>query len=203
MNRRLAFVAVLAACLTAVGVSAQNRPDFSGRWRLVADDSTPPNTWALGQDFAITQDSTTLTFERPTVAIHFSSDGRSTSTPGEPVKITYNLNGPETRPVAPPAVPAARPASATLMTMSVEESASTATWAADHLVLVSSSTLKTTQPNREPAVTRVRQTVRNVLSLDKDGTLVVEHLITVDPPISNPNVAQPVPIRSVYRKTPR
>jgi hypothetical protein len=52
-------------------------------------------------------------------------------------------------------------------------------------------------------VTRARQTVRDVLSLDADGTLIVEHLITVDPPVSNPNVAPPAPVRSVYRKGPR
>jgi hypothetical protein len=90
-----------------------------------------------------------------------------------------------------------------MMTLSIEEFSSTATWAGDHLVLLTVSTLKTTEPNREPPVTHVRQTIRDVFSFDTDGALVVEHLITMDPPMSNPNVAQPVPIRSVYRKTPR
>lgn len=203
MHRRFTFVAVLVASLIAVAVSAQRRPDFSGQWTLVSEKSTPPNTWALGQEFAITQDDTTLVFERPMVQIHFSSAGGSTSTAGAPAKIVYNLNGTETRHIAEPASPAARPAAASMMTLSIEESSSTATWAGDHLVLLTLSTLKTTQPNREPTVTRVRQTVRDVLSLDADGSLVVEHLITVDPPVSNPAVAPPVPIRSVYRRGPR
>ena len=203
MTRRFAFVAVLAASLTVAVVSAQNRPDFSGQWTLVSEKSTPPNTWAMGQEVTVVQDATTLTVERPRVRIHFNTNGDSTSVPDEPSRVRYNLDGPETGRVAQSSPPAARPVSASMMTLGFEESATTATWAGDHLVLMTSTTLTITAPNRQPAVTRVRQIVRDVLSLDKDGTLIVEHLITVDPPTSDPHVAQPVPIRSVYRKAPR
>ena len=60
--------------------------------------------------------------------------------------------------------------------------------------------IKTTAPSLTPPVSETRQTVRQALSMDADGTLVVESLIVADPLAWATDAPSPTQVRSIYTK---
>ena len=86
--RRISFVATaIAAAFLVAGLSAQGKPDFSGKWTLVVDPAAAPpaggggggggqrgggrgggGAQVCGQECTITQDATSLTVTRTTQA---------------------------------------------------------------------------------------------------------------------------------------
>ena len=92
MKRMLACLVIVALVMPVVGVTAQTKPNFAGKWTLVPD----PNAAAaaggrggrggggLGQAFTATQDEKTLTVVTTNAQV------------GE-IKAVYNLDGSETK----------------------------------------------------------------------------------------------------------
>ncbi len=91
---RLAAVAVISIA-AIVSVSAQPRPDFSGKWISIADSPAPPpsvpspNTYQMSRPWA---NEVTITQDSKTVTIDYVSFSRAHA----PVKLVYNLDGSET-----------------------------------------------------------------------------------------------------------
>jgi hypothetical protein len=86
------------------------------------------------------------------------------------------------------------------MSSGTEESFSRATWAGRQLVIMTYSRIKTTVPWLTPSVYVMRRTERQGLSMEADGTLVVESLTVADPLPWAPEAPSPTPVRSTYKK---
>lgn len=81
-KRALLLCLLLAVALASMpAATAQTRPNFGGRWTIVADKSTGQPSY--GSAFTINQDGTTLT-------VVVGTSGQNDST-------TYHLDGSETR----------------------------------------------------------------------------------------------------------
>ena len=64
--RRMTVWAIAAALFLVGGLSAQEKPDFSGTWTITAPTDGP--NIVCGQQCTITQDATSLTVTRMTQA---------------------------------------------------------------------------------------------------------------------------------------
>lgn len=120
MRRSMVVLVVFAAAIVATGVSAQERPNFSGAWS--APPSGPPassggplaslgNGW--GERFTLIQDSNRLTVEH---VLYKPRDGQPT------LKFRYALDGSESR-------------NTILMGRGIQVQRATAAWKGDHLVI--------------------------------------------------------------------
>jgi hypothetical protein len=147
---RLAMMVVLFA----VCASAQQRPDFSGRWQLAPDPSAPtggaravpPMGAGWGSDISIAQDATTLTIE-------FATYGRGDMQP--PTKLVYRLDGSQTT-------------NTTNVGRGPQDQVSTAAWDGNKLTLTIVRSFAAAS-GEKPTSVRTTQT----LALDS-GTLIVE-----------------------------
>jgi hypothetical protein len=176
------------------------RPDFSGKWALAS--SQPPGHQAFGDDFSIAQDATTLEVDSTGHRVSLSTTRGSSETPF-PVRTIYALDGIEhpTQVIAdPPVTTASAPTSGFVMSSGTEESISKATWAGRQLVIMTYSRIRITAPNQTPSASVIRRTVRQALSIEADGTLVVESLIGADPLPWAQEAPTPTPVRSIYKK---
>jgi hypothetical protein len=99
--RRIAIaLTIVAAAGLAVGVMAQGKQSFAGKWTLVPDPNAPAGGGGgrggrgmgggWGQEFTATQDANTLT-------IDYTAGGQNPS----PVKVTYKLDGSESKNAVP------------------------------------------------------------------------------------------------------
>lgn len=94
MKRLTALATVAALVLGSAAVFAQAKPNFAGKWTLDPASAPAPGGGGgrggrgggLGQDLTIAQDASTLTLD-------YVGGGRN---PG-PVKLTYNLDGSESK----------------------------------------------------------------------------------------------------------
>ena len=98
MRRITAMLSTAAIVLTAVGVMAQAKPSFAGKWTRDMTASPMPapggggggrgfgGGGGLGNDLTITQDAKTLTLE-------YMGGGQAPA----PVKLVYNLDGTESK----------------------------------------------------------------------------------------------------------
>lgn len=190
-------VGVISVAVVAARLDAQAPPDFSGTWLLAS--SQPPGSQALGPDFSITQDGTTLRIDSTGYHFSLSTNGTSSRTPF-PIQTIYTVDGME-HPRQVMANPPVSSAPASGMTSDLEESLYKATWAGRQLVIMTYNKYKTTDPWRTPSVYTTRQTVRQALSMEADGTLSVESLIIADPaPTRAHEMPSPTPVRSIYKK---
>jgi hypothetical protein len=145
MRRVTALLSAAAVVIASAGIFAQAKPSFAGKWTRDAAPAGDPAAGGgrgrgmggggLGQELTITQDATTLTIE-------YMGGGRNPA----PQKLTYKLDGSESKNAAP-----GRGGAAT-------ELVSKAAWTGNTLVVT------TTTPNGER---------KQVFSLD-GGKLVVE-----------------------------
>lgn len=95
MRRITAMVSAAAVVLATAGVFAQAKPNFAGKWTMVADPAAAApgggggrggRGGGLGQDLTISQDATTLTIE-------YMGGGQAPA----PVKLVYKLDGSESK----------------------------------------------------------------------------------------------------------
>jgi hypothetical protein len=199
-RRTCLVVGVVATAVIVARLDAQSPPDFSGKWVLAS--SQAPRLQALGEDFSIAQDATTLRVDSTGRSGRFSNNGPTSET-RYPVRTIYILDGiehPSQVIASPPLTTASAPMSA--MTMMMEESISKATWAGRQLVIMTYSRMKTTVLWLTPSVYMTRRTGRQAFSMDADGTLVVENLIVNDPdPLPGAHEApSPTLARTIYKK---
>jgi hypothetical protein len=146
MRPALSVFAAFAVVTAGIGVSAQAKPDFSGKWTLVPDPNAsaargrggPGLAGDLGLEFKVAQDEKTLTV--------------TTVNPrtGE-VKSVYNLDGSETK----------NPLTSNRGTTIVR--VSKAKWNKSKLVL-------TTRTNYQGSAAETKQ----IWALDASGNLIVE-----------------------------
>lgn len=161
MKRAAVLAAALAAVIYTVGVSAQGNPSFAGKWTLQMDPNAAPPAGGApggggggrgggrgggpvsGMEVTISQDATTLTIEKV--------QGGRGGAPGTPVKLTYKLDGSDSK----NSVPGFQGATI--------EQTSQAKWEGGKLVITTSADM-----GRGPTTTK------QVLSLD-GGNLKVEN----------------------------
>ena len=202
MRRSVLVACAVTAVVTFTGLDAQSRPDFSGTWTLVS--STPIGSHAMGTEFKVVQNGSTLTIDLEGIAARYTS-GRSVQT-AYPVRNIYALDGLEHPPQVvsdPPLMTTATLSAETMKVASVSsESTRRATWAGGQIVVMMHNTYKVTAPTRTPSEATIRQTVRQAFSLGPDGSLSVESLVVADPIPWGGDFEQPspTPVRSVYRK---
>ena|SRR5579864_1605386 len=206
MKRLILAAAIVIGVVAGVGSvgRAQEqpaaRPDFSGKWVLAPNQ--PPGRDALGHDFSIVQDATTLEVDSTGHRVSLSTSRGSSETPF-PVRTIYVLDGIEHPSHViddPPMTTASAPTSGFVMSSGTEESISKATWAGRQLVIMTHERIKIIAPNRTPSVNELRRTVRQALSMEADGTLVVESLIVADPLPWAQEAPSPTSVRSTYKK---
>lgn len=199
MRRASIVVGVVVAALGLARLDAQGPPDFSGKWLLAS--SQPPGTQALGSDFSISQDATTLRVDSTAYHMSISSNGTSSRTPF-PIQTIYTFDGMEhPRHVLPdaPARSSSTPTSG--MTSDLEESIYKAGWAGRQLVIMTYNKYKISAPGQTPSAYGMRQTVRQALSMEAGETLAVDNLIIADPsPVWHGEMPSPTPVRSIYKK---
>jgi hypothetical protein len=212
MNKPILTAAIVIGVVGGVGrvgraqaQPAGNHPDFSGKWVFASsqppavqngpDDvvvSGPPPFG--GDDFSIAQDATTLTvdslgyrpsdFKRGAQALPFS------------IRTIYVLDGIEhpSQVIANRPLERSIPQDVAVKSSTTDESISKATWAGRELVIMTYSKNKTTSGNV------MRRTVRQALSMEANGTLVVDSLIVADPLPREHEPPSPTPVRSIYNK---
>jgi len=94
MRRAIAVLSAAAIVLSAVGLVAQAKPSFAGKWTMdPASAPAPPagggrggRGGGLGMELTISQDATTLTLE-------YMGGGQAPA----PVKLVYKLDGTESK----------------------------------------------------------------------------------------------------------
>jgi hypothetical protein len=163
---RTVVLLVTAACLT-VQLSAQAKPSFAGRWTTEPDPSAAAGQRAggaaggqrgggrgdmgsgWGATFTITQDASRLTVEVP-----FFSRGDMQP----PLRFVYALDGTETK-------------NSMMMGRGIQRETSRTAWDGDKLVITTAHEIQSPDTGK-PMTVEVRRT----LSLDPDGSLVVETL---------------------------
>jgi hypothetical protein len=199
MRRTSVVVGMVAVAIFVPRLDAQGPPDLSGKWLLTS--SQPPEYQALGRDFSISQDATTLRVDSTAYHMGISTNGTSSRTPF-PIQTIYTFDGMEhPRHVLPdtPARSSSTPTSG--MTSDLEESIYKAGWAGRQLVIVTYNKYKISAPGQTPSAYELRQTVRQALSMEADGTLAVESLIVADPsPVWHAEMPSPTPVRSIYKR---
>jgi hypothetical protein len=208
MNKLILTAVITVAVVAGVGrvgraqEQSAARPDFSGKWVLAS--SQPPGRNALGGDFSIAQDATTLRIDSTSFRVSLSTT-RAPSGTAFPVRRIYLLDGTEhpSQEIAdPPQTTTSAPTSGFRMSSTTEESESIskATWAGRQLVIMTYDRIKIIAPSLTPSVNLIRRTVRQALSMEANGTLVVESLIVADPLSPAHEQPSPTPVRSTYKK---
>lgn len=170
---------LMAAAATLVFAStqpsAQSPPDFSGTWTSIEQKSPRPCQRAI----TATQTAATLTLsalDAPTFAPDNAAPPPVTSR-----RRVINLDGTDTRePIrtAPPRPPEAAPSTWIATTVG---SVTRAAWNGHQLVIVTHRTMKVTWPSMMRGEFEREQTIREALSLDASGHLVVDRAVIVDP----------------------
>ena len=192
---RLVAVGVLVLAHALSG-QTQERPDYSGTWALVEDGSKPAGRRLLGNRFKVSQSPTTVTIE--TTATVVSGGGSSgggamvTERKEVPVSVDYICDGAERSEVlprfllgvsgnAPPGAVVSAPPATTYR----------ATWMTGQLIISKQAKVEAD----------LYSVTRLALSLDADGSLVVDSLVVPMLPRANgPKQEPPVSVRSVYKK---
>lgn len=181
---------------------AQDRPNYSGRWTLAEDRSTPISTpRSLGTTFKIDQSATTVTIEQTVMMAAGPIRLVNGQPPAEPVQRTeqvistvYTADGAEHEP--PTTVPPTTNPNARVMVIS--SGTYRATWTTGQLVIL--TYVRSMNPTtREAELVLVR---RLALSLDAEGSLIVDSVsVRTAPRPNGPKEEPPVVVRSVYKKT--
>lgn len=197
MFRVLSASLLMTAGLT-MSLAAQQRPDFSGDWTLVAESSTPASQSALGGRARIAHQPGELAIELPLWFLREDAPAVETDELDAPKR--YRLDGAE-YPMAgqrPRAVrnPDGSPRGS-LMPSWPTAGRYRATWTGEKLVILSHDQLPVLNGG---AFQFVALTIRTAFSLSPEGSLVVER-VSIREPLPGPR-EQPAPVtmRSVYRR---
>ena len=177
--RKLAILVVVGLVAAHVSVTAQRRPSFSGVWTLLAERTTPPDAMPLGPQINIEQTAATLTIVTTAMRLNLRV-GQSSVSPGGLTSTAYELDGAQH----------VRPESGTYR----------ATWTEDQLVIMTRDARRFTVDGLPPVV--MERVIRQALSLDGMGNLVMDTLIVADPVPLGPRQDPPIPMRAVYRRLP-
>lgn len=196
------FVAFGLFLVTLAGtVAAQSKPSFSGRWDLVADKSTPSGSMGVfGKSVGLQQTETTLTVESTVMAMRMSAVNGQ---PGQPEQIettltrSYTFDGAEHELQQDIPVLQGMPAGASMMSLPSPVTYR-AIWTTGQLVIL--STTKAGPSSTTDAPGTLQRLTRMSLSLDSDGSLVVDSIAIAAPRAGAAKQNPPVPVRSVYRK---
>ena len=208
MSRVFLSASLAIVVAAAVSLSAQQaRPDFSGRWTLAQDLSTPAGANAFGTTLIVSQAADTVTLEQQVVRVHVVPPGFDptiASETGGTERASYVADGAD-HDVPIPAMTQEAPANArVVMRSSVQEKSYRAVWTGRQLVIITRDSIAFSRVNNAPVT--IHRTIRQALTLKADGTLIGESLIVADPipgffffnqPEEQPG---PVPVRSVYRR---
>ena len=192
MTVTLALVAAL--CIAQSGL-AEPRPNLSGRW-------VPADSKLADYELQIRHEGNSLTIETPVFRVRGSTNTPMTSTRVGLRQERFLLDGSE---VLHGIVGQVTPQSTSRPPG--EESVTRAAWAGNRVVILTHTTI--TAPSLSEAlphasgpsaVSSRRQTTWQAYSIDGDGQLVVERLITVDPSPSSYAKHPPVVTQVIYKK---
>jgi hypothetical protein len=199
MLKVLTFVLSLVVMALSVGMSAQNRPDFSGRWTLVPEKSTPTGSrGALGDSFGVQQTATTIAIETVVPTMSVSRSGGAVGTPEKgvaPRTAVYTFDGVEHELQQQPQLPPGVPPSSVQVKL-IFETTYRAVWTTDQLVILTA--LKGAQGTQTAG--QFQGLSRLSLSLDSDGSLVVDNLAINTPRPGGAKQEPPVSVRCIYKK---
>jgi hypothetical protein len=176
MKRAITKLSMVAILLIAADVTAQTKPDLSGRWTNEAATNegagrgderlgSPGSGW--GSTIAIAQDASRLTVE-------YAFFGRGDMQP--PLKFVYALDGTETK-------------NSVMMGRGIQMQPSKTTWEGDKLVITTTHSF--THPETGQLLT---SEVKQTLALESPTSLVVE--TTRNGVLGGPSSTT----RTVYRK---
>ena len=192
MSRILVTVSLAIVVLSGAIAAQQSQPDFSGRWELVADKTTPAGSEAvLGPWFVIKQAETSLTIERTETKM--SSQGGRAGNPATVQQIevpsteTYVFDGTERDRQRTAALPV--PAGARVVDLNLPTYR--ATWTTNQLVIIVTN---------KDALRGTTSLARLSLSLEADGSLVADRVEIIFPRSGGAKQGPPTPRRSVYLK---
>ena len=198
MTKLAAVFGVLVLTSAVVG-KAQDRPNYAGAWTLVEGAGTTAGTRALGKEFKLTQTATAVTIE--TTATVYSSTATAGGGMGAPepreIKFSteYICDGQEHEQALPSlaAMITTQPPPGAMVSQA-PPTIYRATWMTGQLIILKHSKL----PSENNALLTVN---RLALSLDADGSLVVDSLsLPMRPRANGPKQEPPVSVRSVYKK---
>jgi hypothetical protein len=159
MTRHVRAAVAIAALALAMSAHAQDRPNFAGRWASQPDSAAGRGRGGggggragdmgsgWGSTITIGQDGTSMTVE-------YAFFTRGDMQP--PLRFMYALDGTETK-------------NSVMMGRGIQQQTSTTAWDGPKLVITSVHTLQN-PANGQP----IRSEMKQVLSLDAPGTLVVE-----------------------------
>jgi hypothetical protein len=192
------IVAGVLVVAHAVSLQSQERPNYSGTWVLVDDRSVAPGAPRLGKEFKVTQSPTTVSIETTAMVSSGSvaPGGGVMVTERKEVKVSidYITDGAEHDEVLPSAIPGVGPVPAGATVSSPAPSIYRATWLNGQSLVLKYSKL----PSENNALMSVS---RLALSLDADGSLVVDSLsLPMRPRANGPKQEPPASVRSIYKK---
>ena len=188
-TRKLTILVVVGIVVAHVPVTGQGRPSFAGVWTLIAERTIPADAIPLGPQVRIEQTPAALTIAAPVMHVDFGP-GRSSVTPRDFRSMVYELDGVQHARSLPDAVPGSR--------VQTESVTYRATWTEDQLVIMTRDALRFTRDTRPPVV--IERVIRQALSLDATGNLVMDSLIVPDPLPDGTRQDPPIPMRAIYRK---
>jgi hypothetical protein len=202
MSRLFAAFAVVIVALAGT-LAAQSRPSFSGRWDLVAEKSTPAgSTGIFGKSVGIQQTETTLTVESTVSVMRGSSvNGQFVSEASESTVTSayiFDAAEHELKPSGPFLTELAAAAATASAVSLPPPSTYRAIWTTGQLVIL--VTTKAGPSSTTDAQGTLQRVSRVSLSIDSDGSLVVDSIAIAAPRAGAAKQNPPAPSRSVYVK---
>ena len=189
------------AVIALAGIAhAQSKADFSGRWELVADKSTPATSAGVfGKAVGIKQTETSMTLESTVTGMRGSSvNGQMVTEPVEGTLTSeYIFDGAEHELQQTNSIMQNIPAGATVMS-TPPPVFYRAIWTTGQLVIVSQTKAGPTSSTDAPGT--LQRVTRVALSLDSDGSLVVDAIAITAPRAGAAKQNAPTPMRTVYAK---
>ena len=193
---RVRLVGVVFVGWLVAGASAeQARPIFTGMWKFAGDASTPGNRSVLGDEMRITQEANALVLEGQLTQFVQQSDGKSKLIAGGlGPPMVYKMDGEEHVPARNPV----RPTEDGFTFYYLSGGPYRVSWDAGALVIAGSDEiLYTSVGNME----WVRRLLITRLSLNPDGSLLIERRMERDPTDKGRIEVKKATLRGVYRKT--
>lgn len=154
MNRITKTLSMMAVVLLAVGVMAQTRPDFSGRWTSEAEPTAPSGGGQSGNLGSGWGSNITLTQDAGRLTVEYLFFARGDMQP--PLRFVFALDGSETK-------------NSVMMGRGIQVQTSKTAWEGDKLVITTTHSFEN-PANGQPLKIEVKQT----LTLASPTSLIVE-----------------------------
>jgi len=194
MRIRLAGV-LLVSWLVATVSAAQSRPVFTGMWKFAGDKSTAGDRAVLGDEIRITQEANALVLEGQLTQFVKQPDGTSRLVVGGlGPPMVYKTDGEEHSPERNPV----RPSTDGFTFYYLSGGRYRASWDRGALVIAGSDEILYSSKG---TMEWVRRLLNTRLSLNPDGTLVIERTVERDPADKGRIEIKKAAIRGAYRKT--